>query len=213
MSGQLGGNWPAKKPGNVSGRQDIAIAVLVTILVGVVVWRLGADSSAPGTSDVNSKPSVVRSSAAQALGITPRAEIAPSYEEIKRGLERIKKTPEHPNGPEVGPDGIIDKDVVKALSDYSDYFKGMKVVNWLGWYNGYTTLHEGAEYTISILMTAPQPNVMEYTDVLIYSTSPQQIEEIRSLRRSERVVLSGVFAGINSAAQVHLVDATIQPAE
>ena len=124
-----------------------------------------------------------------------------SYEEIKQNVERITKKEEHPEGPEIGLDGLVDKQIEEDLVAYQNSIVGIRVDGWQGWYNTATEYGPEKNYNVSILMEEPQPGVHTFTDVLIYGVPP---EVVSTLQEGQRVVFTSTISGVNLDGSVAL---------
>jgi hypothetical protein len=137
---------------------------------------------------------------------------APSYMEIRESVDRILKTPKHPDGPLVGDDGIVDQDVVMAIGEYQALLVGRRVDNWHGWCNGHTKTRDGS-INVSILMREPPEDEMMYTDVLIRPVPDTEERRMQQFSFRERVVYSGLIVGMQSDGKLSIAYETIRSAE
>lgn len=162
---------------------------------------------------------------------TTDADVAPSYDEIKRHIESITKTPDHPDGPEVGLDGIVDPKINAALAAYQQYLVGKKVNNWEGWLIGLTDTgnsNPSTIYNVSLAMKEQRDYTDVPTDVLIYEFPTKQMEKLRLWQEvkkdpqqrfgscnsfCQKVVFSGTIIGMQSDGQVYVNAVTIKPVD
>jgi len=145
--------------------------------------------------------------------LSPQTCITPeplSYNAIKEHIESITKTPEHPDGPEVGDDGIVDPNIRKALGAYQHCLVGKKVENWHGWLDGDFTMVDG-RYNIGVFTEQPEPGTEAHAEVLIVQFPPEDLRNGDLPSRKAQIIFSGTIAGILSDATVDLRDVTVQP--
>jgi len=133
-----------------------------------------------------------------------------SYEAIKEHIESITKTPEHPDGPEVGDDGIVDPDIRKALGAYQHCLVDKKVENWNGWLAGENTMVDG-RFNVPVYIKQPEPGTGTHAEVLIVQVPPEDIRNWDLPSKRAQIIFSGTIAGILSDATVDLRDVTVQP--
>lgn len=96
--------------------QQRALACLIFILL---IPLAGCQGSGAGTTTPSPAPDASVLPAA-----TPVAGPAPSFAEIQQMVERITKTPEHPDGAPIGDDGITDPKVIEELNVLNIMLKG-----------------------------------------------------------------------------------------
>jgi hypothetical protein len=198
-----------------------------TLLIGITILILVIASCSPTGETPNEKTSQEVTSTIEAITqpeqtVTPiqlgnephgsNPQPAPSYMEIRESVDRILKTPEHPDGPLVGDDGIVDQDVVRAIGEYQALLVGRRVDNWHGWYNGHTKTPDGS-INVSILMSEPPEDEMMYTDVLIWQVPETEEMRMQQFSFRERVAFSGLIVGMQSDGKLYIAYETIQSAE
>ena len=182
-----------------------AAVILVLLAVGCASKR---DTSANNISTV------------PAASVTPDP-MAPSYEAIQEGLDSITKTPEHPEGPAWGPDGLIDEQVGIRYTEYKLSLQGKKVENWEGWYLAIRELdpilqaEDNMRYRVSIAMKEPTPGSHYIPDVslLVPDSASSDKQSVEAWAYGQRVVFSGTLYDLQIDGVITVSNATIEPVQ
>jgi hypothetical protein len=150
--------------------------------------------------------------------ITPIDRDAPSYQDIQEYVRSITYTKDHPNGPEVGQDGVQNQDIIENMAAYVEVISGTKVLGWRGWYNGYTRIKPTERFpqgrcNVSILMKEPYVSGATRTDVSLGDFPVERANELDSLQIGQSVVFSGTIVEVNSYGLVEIANSTLEPAK
>jgi hypothetical protein len=141
---------------------------------------------------------------------------APSFAEISKRIYEITERASHPEGPDVGPDGLIDSDIEKSLEDYAAQLRGTNIVNWQGWASSWQHVGPNSRekpYELQISMSPDQndPNVFGRVHLLdVTSGQLQGIDEQADLTRTfgswsvplPQVQINGTIENINEVGDV-----------
>lgn len=195
---------------NISSR----VLILVLIVIGSSGCTSGPLSTSTGTAVAS-----------------PTSAFAPSYDEIKQNIESITKTEGHPEGPEVGDDGIVDPKIREALTSYQDSLAGKKVEGWEVWVLDYTKTDSddpNSGYNLSLTTKEPIDTSETLFQVQIYNFPREQFEKLRLWKAAgtdpqktfgscigpcQRALLRGTVESIQSDAVVWIGNATLEPTE
>lgn len=186
--------------------------VLLGLLTLVAALLSGCAQSAEGTSPQDQRQAVqtaTPTSATSSAPATPTGRIAPPYEEIKRGFERLQRKPQLSETPG-GDDAALDPQLDEALYAYSESLVGLEAVDWQGWYYGFIDGETPEKSTVSLLMEEPKVGVEYPTQVLIISPSPDLAAKARSWQIGQPVLVNGALAGIDSEGTVVISNATLE---
>ena len=165
------------------------------------------------------------------VAASPTGRFAPPYAEIKKHIESITKTEEHPDGPPVGDDGIQDPKIIEAIGAYQDSLVDDRVEGWEVWILSFTETDLGnpnSGYNLALTTQEPKEPAKTHAELVLYNFPREQFKKLElwkqveldptrsfgsCIGRCQQAVLSGVISGIQSDGVVYLREAILVPKE
>ncbi|HEX8600321.1 MAG TPA: hypothetical protein VF952_17605 [Chloroflexia bacterium] len=202
--------------------------LLITMISGFTFWSPDNDESSKGVvigeSSKDQTPDhetpTVQAVSSRSPLIPERSELAPPYDEIRQHVEALVINRNKENDIKGDKDGIGNRELEAALTEYQLSLRGMKVQNWKGWIrkinpNELQTSEDS--YIVSVYMDDPNLEAKPRARAHLYDVSREQLERLIAAQESEvnsvdwySVEFTGTMVGVTVGAKVYIYDAAIE---
>jgi len=147
------------------------------------------------------------------------ADEAPSYEEIKKNIDRIMKRDQYPDGPPRNFEGLADPTMAIEFPSYVNSLRGKAVRNWQGWVLSVSESEydkPDTKYDLGLRMEVPTDSEEPIGGVYLEDVPHQQVRDLGFAPSVERqptigvgqyraIVFDGVILGALDSGQL-LID-------